>query len=294
MRVARPTAKASWVAVVVLAVLGLVLAGVGTGLRTIWLPDDNYAATAKIPPNTPVVVTAPGVLEMRPGPVQVRATGSSEQTVVIARGREADVRAWVGRGEAATITGLSDENTLKVAMAKGTRDLPSIADSDLWIDQAEARGAVNYTYRPTTGRYLLIFGVTGGPGAPTSITFTWPRAVATPWSLPLIVAGGLLLLLALALAGRTFGAQRRAAAAEIEGTLRPQVSLRKAEPDSQTESEPESEAQSGASDDTVALPSAAGDDTAEVVSYRADDTVELTGGDLPDHRSPDSPEGGRS
>lgn len=218
---------ANWLTMAVLAVLGLACLGAGVGLRTIWLPDSSYWATATIPANTPVVVTAPGVLEMMPGQVQVRAEGSAEQTVVIARGREADVQAWIGRGEAATITGLSADHKLAVATAKAEQDLPSIAGSDLWVDSVASKGSVNYTYRPTSGRYLLIFGVAEGSGAPTSITFTWPKAVVTPWVMPLFVAGTILSLLALALAVRLLGRRRRSAAAEISGTLRPKVSLRK-------------------------------------------------------------------
>lgn len=248
----RPAKAGRWI-VTLLAVLGLALLGAGIGLRTIWLPDSSYTATAQIPPNTPVVVTAPGVPEMMSGQVQVHAEGSPEQTIVVARGREEDVRAWLGRGARATITGLSAEHRFAVGSTSGEQELPSVSGSDLWVDQVASQGSVNYTYRPTTGRYQLVFGVAEGAGAPTRITFTWPTAVVTPWALPLMIAGGVLLLLALVLGIRAFSRARRAAADEVAGSLRPKVSLVKAgrEPAPAAATGAGGATAVGASDDTV-------------------------------------------
>ncbi len=217
--------RASWPTVAVLAVLGVIAAGVGVGLRTIWLPSSSYVATATIPPNTPAVVTAPGVLEMMPGPVQVTAKGSPDATLLIARGREADVQAWVQGSQVATITGLAAPNTLSVATEKANQVLPDPATSDLWVDSVTGKEVANYTYRQTAGRYLLLLGTVGGPGAPATVTLTWPQAIVTPWSWPLIGIGSVLLLAALVVAIVVFGRARRKAAEEVSITLRPKVSL---------------------------------------------------------------------
>ncbi len=208
-----------------LALVGLVCVLVGVGMRTVWLPQSNYRATAQIPAGTPVVVTAPGVMELMPGPVQVSATGSAARTMFVARGREADVLAWVGRTQVATITGLAGDHRLAVATTKGEQALPDPSTADVWVDSVAGKGTVEYGYRPTVGRYLLLLGAVGGPGAPTSVTFTWSQTVETPWAWPLIVAGAIVLLAALIVGVRSFGKARRAAAEEVSATLRPKVSL---------------------------------------------------------------------
>lgn len=214
-----------WPVVAVVVILGLAAIGAGIAMRTVWLPDSSYRASTEIQANTPLVVTAPGVLEMLPGPVLVTAEGSPESTLIIARGRQQDVQAWVGDAETATITGLAADNRLGVATRQGSLDTPDPAASQLWIDQTSGKGQTQYTYRETTGRFLLLFGTAGGQSGPTSITFTWPQAVVTPYATPLVVAGGVLLLVAAAMAISLFVRSRRAAAEEVATTLRPKVSL---------------------------------------------------------------------
>lgn len=182
-----------------LAILGLAAVGTGIGLGTIWLPENTVSATADLSQAGPVAVTAPGVMELRPGPVTVIARGQGEGVVHVARIREQDALAWLRGSQHATITGLADENTLATTLTEGEATVPDPAGSVLWTDGAQGRGEASYTWNSTSGRYLL--AVAGdGSDAPTSLTMTWPREVSTPAAVPLVVAGTITFMLAAAAA----------------------------------------------------------------------------------------------
>lgn len=184
------------VLVAVVAVLGLALLLVGVGMRTVWLPDSDVSASADLS-EAPVALTAPGVMEMRPGPVTVRAEG--EGTVHLARMREQDATAWVGESAHVTVTGLQDERTLATERTDGESEVPDPTGSVMWLDGASGDGSAELTWEDRPGRYLLVVAA-DGTTAPDRLTFTWTREVSTPWAVPLMVLGGVLLLAAVVLA----------------------------------------------------------------------------------------------
>lgn len=178
---------------------GLVALGVGIAQRTVWLPDDEVTATARISAAGPVAVTAPGVLEMRTGPVRVTAESPDGGPVLLAVGREGDVQAWVDGAAHATVTGLAAEHRLAVEPADGEAKVPDPAASDLWVQTETGTGKAELTYDPPAGRWLLLAAGDGTTPAPAEVTMTWPREVTTPWSVPLIVAGAVLVVAGAAL-----------------------------------------------------------------------------------------------
>lgn len=201
-------------AVVLLALLGAVALGVGIAMRTVWLPDDQVTATARLDGTRPLVVSAPGLLEMRPGPVTVTATSPDDAPVLIARGREEDVQAWVGDAAHHVLTGLSGPTALEIEDA-GTPPadadpadpadpdpavpdpaVPDPAGSDLWVQSESGTGEASLTWDDPQGRWLLLFAGDGTAPAPQEVSLTWPREVTTPWSTPLTVTGAVLLALA--------------------------------------------------------------------------------------------------
>lgn len=96
----------------VLVLLGLVAAGSGVASATLWRPADHVQAEAIAAGATTLLVTEPGVLELVDDTVTVRASAPAGSTVVLAVGREADVRAWVGLDPHTRVTGLADASTL--------------------------------------------------------------------------------------------------------------------------------------------------------------------------------------
>lgn len=188
------------VAVVLVAVCGLAALGVGIALRTVWLPSDTVAATATLDGSTPVALTAPGLPEMRPGPVTITASAADGGPVLIARGREQDVTAWVGDAPHTVLTGLRTPTALRAERAQDATAtaLPDPAGSDLWVQTESGPGTATMTWDDPQGRWLLLFAADGTRPAPERVTFTWPQEVRTPWATPLMVTGATLLVLAAA------------------------------------------------------------------------------------------------
>ncbi|MFZ5868985.1 MAG: hypothetical protein ACOYXW_00405 [Actinomycetota bacterium] len=179
-----------------LALAGIVAVAVGIAQRTVWLPDDEVTATARLSPDVPLAVTEPGVLEMRDGPVTVTVTAEADDApVVIAVGRQGDVEAWVDGAAHSSVGGLVSERRLRVETVDGQTEVPDPGTtSDLWLEQETGTGGVTYVYDPPPGAWLLLAATNGTVPGPTELTFTWPREVTTPWSVPLIVIGAVLLL----------------------------------------------------------------------------------------------------
>ena len=184
-----------------LALVGISAVAVGVAQRTVWLPDDAVTATATLSPEVPLAVTAPGLMEMRPGPVTVTVTADAgDAPVMLAMGRQQDVQAWADGAAHSVVTGLSSQTRLSVETVEGETEVPDPGtSSDLWLSQETGIGGATFVYDPPPGAWTLIAATNGAVPGPTEMTFTWPREVATPWSVPLIVAGAVLVLAAGAL-----------------------------------------------------------------------------------------------
>lgn len=240
----------------VLAVLGLAAIALGVASATVWRPADTLTATATSADGTTLITTAPGVLELADPPVTVRATADDGAEVVIALGRDTDVAAWVGDDPHTVVTGLQDTRTLATqagdagaegsdgqdgaaadedAEATPTEEAtdgpsdgeadpaaPDPAGSDLWVQQARGEGAAEMVWTPVDGRWTLLAASAGETAGPVTLELSWPQTVSTPWFLPGVVGGAVLLLLAalLALAARRSTRRARAgdAAPAVAGT----------------------------------------------------------------------------
>ncbi|WP_129338473.1 hypothetical protein [Cellulomonas endophytica] len=201
----------------VLAAVGVVLVLLGVASATLWRADDVLTATATS--RTPLLVTDPGVLELGGDPVTVRVTAPDDAPVVLAVGRDTDVLGWVGTDPWTRVTGLSSWDALATSaggegaaagVASSTAAEPSAgtdaaapapapdpSGSDLWVTQVSGTGSAELVWpRPDEGRWLLLAATTGS-GDPT-LSLSWPRVVTTPWLWPLVTAGALLVLVALA------------------------------------------------------------------------------------------------
>ncbi|WP_461022556.1 hypothetical protein [Thalassiella azotivora] len=181
------------------AVLGLVALGAGIGLRTVWLPDDQVSASATLSEPGPLVHTAPGLLEARPGPVTVTAERSDGGPVLLALGREADVLAYADGVRTTVLDGFDAEQPSRLTTttreaAEAPPALTGPAGSDLWVRTETGTGSATLDYDPGEGRWLVLAAGDGTSPAPGTVTLTWPREVSTPWATPLVALGALLLL----------------------------------------------------------------------------------------------------
>ncbi|PHP53783.1 hypothetical protein [Actinomyces ruminis] len=221
-----------------------------------WRPSSTARASLAQSPDQHYVVTEQGVLSLVESDVEVTATAASaDQPVLIAVGHAQDVKAWLASDPYILITGLTDWDTLEstavttscpeeaaptataeaTAAATTAEATPTATtdadgctalensdadptDSDLWITTETGTGSVTLEL-DTAGSDLAILVATDGASNAPQVTLAWPRHVSTPWLIPGLVVGGLLLLVGVFLflvdiQMRRADEQRRARAAE--------------------------------------------------------------------------------
>lgn len=185
---------------VALVLLGLLTLLAGVGQKTIWAPAETVTATAPADGTAaPLTVIDQKLRTLHGGTVKINVKG--EGSFMLAAGRPDDVEAWVGKTAHNTVSGVSeDSKLLQLAHTEGEAAAPSPAGSDLWVTTENASGELNYTWSaPADGEWSLLLASDGTKPAPSSISMTFPNDTSTPWAVPLMVLGGLLMLAGLAL-----------------------------------------------------------------------------------------------
>jgi len=180
---------------VALVLLGLLTLLAGIGQKTVWAPPETVTATA--PSNgtaAPLTVFDQKLRTLHGGTVKINVKG--EGSFLLASGRPDDVQAWVGKTARNTVSGVSgDGKSLQVDYSGGEAAAPSPAGSDLWATTENASGELDYSWTPPAdGDWSLLLASDGTKPAPSSISMTFPNDTSTPWAIPLMVIGGLLLV----------------------------------------------------------------------------------------------------
>lgn len=180
---------------VALVLLGLLTLLAGIGQKTFWAPAETVTATAPSGATAaPLTVFDEKLRTMRDGTVTINVKG--EGSFMLAAGRPDDVEAWVGKTAHNTVSGVSEDGkALQLTHADGEAAAPSPAGSDLWVSTENASGELEYNWTPPAdGDWSLLLATDGTKPAPSSITMTFPNDTSTPWAIPLMVLGGLLIL----------------------------------------------------------------------------------------------------
>lgn len=203
---------------VALVLLGLLTLLAGIGQRTIWAPSETF--TAAVPADAaaaPLTVIDQKLRTLHEGPVKVTVQGDGN--FILAAGRPDDVQAWVGPTAHNTISGVSEDGkALQVEHADGDATAPNPAGSDLWVASENASGELEYTWTPPAdGDWSLLLAADGTKPAPASVSMTFPNDTSTPWAVPLMVIGGLLILGGIALAVLSRRRKDRGADGESDG-----------------------------------------------------------------------------
>ena len=183
-------------------VLAAVLIGTGIAQRTIFLGPKDVAAelTVKAPQTYTVIDSA--VLRAHPGEQTLVAHGDG--TIFVAQARTADLEAWLSDASYNRITLAKDgTTTAKVVEPTVTGDgaenaQRNPAGSDLWLDSFTDKNSLIDRMQVPDGVSVLVAS-DGKAEAPTDVVLKWPLDTATPWAGPLMVAGGILLLVGLVL-----------------------------------------------------------------------------------------------
>src|SRR6476661_6578194 len=179
---------------VALVLLGLLTLLAGIGQKTFWAPPETITATAPTGTAAPLTVFDEKLKTLHPGTVKIQVKG--EGAFLLAAGRPDDVDAWVGKTAHNTVAGVSEDGkALQLTHTDGEATAPSPAGSDLWVTTENATGEMDYSWNaPTDGDWSLLLATDGTKAAPSDITMTFPNDTSTPWAIPLMVLGGLLII----------------------------------------------------------------------------------------------------
>ena len=180
---------------VALVLLGLLTLLAGIGQKTFWAPPETVTATAPADVTAaPLTVFDEKLRTLQSGTVKINVKGDGG--FLLAAGRPDDVDAWVGKTAHNTVSGVSENGeALQLTHVEGEATAPSPAGSDLWVTTENASGEMNYSWTPPAdGDWSLLLAADGTKPAPTSITMTFPNDTSTPWAVPFMVLGVLLIL----------------------------------------------------------------------------------------------------
>jgi hypothetical protein len=181
--------------------LGLLTLLAGIGQKTIWAPSETFTASAPADAaEAPLTVIDQNLRTLHGGTVKINIEGDGN--FMLAAGRPDDVDAWVGQAAHNTISGVSEDGkSLQLEHADGEATAPNPAGSDLWVSTENASGELEYSWTPPAdGDWTLLLASDGTKAAPASVSMTFPNDTSTPWAIPLIVLGSLLILGGIALA----------------------------------------------------------------------------------------------
>lgn len=182
---------------VVLAILGLLVLGLGIGQRTIWLPPATVTAgvQGELTP-APLTVITPEVLKAKDG--NFTLTIKSSGPIQLAVGQQRDIVGWIGDAAYTSVTGVNEDFSALTTVSKaGTETVPNPAGSDMWVSEEKATGELTYTWQePGHGDWALLISSDGTAAAPTQISLTTDNDTSTPWAIPLMILGAVLLALA--------------------------------------------------------------------------------------------------
>lgn len=182
---------------VILMVVGVVVSGLGLLQKTLWAPDDTITATTQIEGSAPAVIVDPGMLNLYDTPAKLSAEGTGDLT--IAQAPIESIDAWIGDSAAARVTGLATGGGLTVEAKDGTAEVPNPAGADLWEAEVTGSGTVSLDWNAEANRTGFLIAGTGQPGEVTSVTLSWPSNAATPWAIPLMIAGGVIFVIGVVL-----------------------------------------------------------------------------------------------
>ena len=180
-----------------------------------WLADDPYLSVTGLTDwntlsATPVTERCETVDPASAAPTQTASPGADATAATQATtGAATDGATADSTGSGGACTTLADSNA-------------DPSQADLWLKTASGQGTVTLDNVVEPGTVLL--AATDGSGPAPRITLSWPHAVSTPWLVPGIIAGGLLLLvgvfgLLIDIQMRRADSQRRQRAAERAARL---------------------------------------------------------------------------
>ena len=183
----------------VLAIVSFVLAagmiGYGIAQRTVLLEPDQVAVSTVVSGSAAVIVVDGATLNAFPGIQTLSVKGNDK--VFAAYGRTTDVEAWLGDTAYTKVGYDKATNSLTSTPVAGKEStVPDPAGSDLWFGEfSNDKAALATVNVPADVSFMIVSD--GKAPAPATLRIYWPLDNSTPWALPLIVGGAIVLLVGL-------------------------------------------------------------------------------------------------
>ncbi|UJP11164.1 glycosyl transferase [Microbacterium sp. KUDC0406] len=185
---------------VVAFILAAVLIGAGVAQRTVFMGPSEVQMELPTGESKPYVLISSDVLRAHPGQQTLMVRGEGD--LFVAYGRTADMKAWLSDAEYESITlnkkGEPRAKAVDAEVESTSETGRNPAGSDLWLDSFSDKDALIADLQLPEGMSVLV-SRDGVEDAPSDILVTWPLKTTTPWAGPLIVLGGLMLLIGLVL-----------------------------------------------------------------------------------------------
>lgn len=208
---------------VVAFVLAAVLIGAGIAQRTIFVGPSSQQTRVDIEEPAPFVLMDGDVLRLNPGAQKLLIRGDGE--IFASYGRTADMEAWLSDSDYNHVS-VSDEDELVVDHvaapdAEGDTATPAPEEgaeepagrnpvgSDLWLDSFSEENFLTTDNMQLPEGTSVLIAYDGTKDAPDDIVVSWPLDTSTPLAGPLMVAGGIVLLVGLVLYVLAIRHQRR-------------------------------------------------------------------------------------
>lgn len=196
-------------------ILGLLMAGLGVGLLTIWASDEVPTAQSQEVQDAPLTVISDDLID--PDAEREEFTISAEGEYTIALARTQDIEAWVGDAAHVSIGAVQQGEedapaTIETQFTDGEATVPDPSGSDLWAASETTEGDLRYRWSAPddTGEWSLLLFRDGEEPAPSNVTVELPEEEESPLGTVLIVLGALLILVGIYLLYRALASRRRA------------------------------------------------------------------------------------
>ena len=122
-----------------------------------------------------------------------KATGTAASTAKATATASAKATATASAKATATSTAKASASPTPDAKGciKAVASKASLNGSDMWVTSKTGKGSVSITYDPSSSNYVVLAATDGKQAAPT-FSLSWKRTVGTPWLIPGLIVGGLL------------------------------------------------------------------------------------------------------
>lgn len=193
---------------IVCFVLAAGMIGVGIAQRTFLASPDSVVLSASASGTAPLTVIDGASLNAFDGNQTFRIKGVD--ATYAAYGRTDDVLGWVGDATYNALAYDAETGELVSTLVRGTESsVPNPDGSDLWFEGfASEDGDLRFTVDVPEGVSFVIAS-DGTLPAPKNLELTWPLDNRTPFSAPLIIGGGVVLLVGLVLLLWAINRERR-------------------------------------------------------------------------------------